>query len=100
MEMELPMVMTVLEARVPEERWIALQEAFKTGVQRKPTQMVEAFLVQSTEEPTLWRGVTVWRSRQALEEYRGSVATPGGVLIFRSVGAEPTLTVLDVAGHM
>jgi hypothetical protein len=27
----------------------------------------------------------------ALEEYRRLVETPGGVLLFRSVGAEPTL---------
>jgi hypothetical protein len=28
------------------------------------------------------------------------VETPGGVLFFRSVGAEPTLSIFDVAAHV
>jgi len=41
----------------------------------------------------------VWR-REALDEYRRSVETPGGVLRFRAAGAEPTLSIFDVAVHV
>ena len=36
------------------------------------------------------------QSRAALEEYRKSVATPGGVMMFRSVGVEPALSIWEV----
>lgn len=40
--------------------------------------------------------MTSWQSREGLQEYRESVATPEGVLVFRAVGAEPTLAIFDV----
>jgi hypothetical protein len=55
--------------------------------------------LQSTSDTTLWRAVAIWKSREGLEEYRRSVKTPGGVLLFRGVGAEPTLFILEVAAH-
>lgn len=92
------MVMTVLEAHVSSQQWKALREAYETAMAGGlPPQMTQTFLVQSTTDSTLWRGISVWRSREALEEYRRSVATPGGVLVVRSVGAEPSLHVFDVA---
>lgn len=93
------MVMTVLEAHVAADQWAAITQAYTQGFNRLPSQMVQTFLVQSTADPTLWRGISIWRSRNALEEYRQSVATPGGVLMFRSVGAEPTLTILEVVAE-
>ena len=93
------MVMTVLEAHVAAEKWAVLAASYKEGTAHLPPQMVETFLVQSTADPTLWRGISLWRSREALDEYRKSVQTAGGVLIFRAAGAEPTLTVFDVAAR-
>ena len=84
-------VMTVLEARVAPDRWDQLRRAFEEGRARLPTQMVHAYLVQSAAEPTLWRGISVWHSRESLTAYQQSVETPGGVLMFRMAGAEPTL---------
>ncbi len=43
--------------------------------------------------------MTVWQSRQALDEMRQSNETPRGVLIFRAVQAEPVLSVFDVAAQ-
>ena len=90
------MVMTTLEAHVASEQWDTLRRTFAENSNRLPSQMVQTFLVQSTTDATLWRGISIWRSRQALDEYRRSVETPGGVLMFRSVGAEPTLTIFEV----
>ncbi len=93
------MIMTVLEAHVPTEKWAALEAAFRSGNGHLPPQMVQSYLVQSTGDPTLWRGISVWRSREALEEYRRSVETPGGILMFQSVGVEPQLSLFEVVTH-
>ncbi len=90
------MVMTVLEGHVAAEKWDALRQTYTQGSNRLPSQMVQTLLVQSAADPTVWQVIGIWRSRKALDEYRRSVETPGGVLMFRSVGAEPTLTILEV----
>ncbi len=90
-------VMIVLEARVAREHWSSLAEAFGAGGARVPAQMLRAYLVQSAADPELWRILSVWRSRAALDEYRRSAGTPEGVLMFRSAGAEPTFSAFEVA---
>lgn len=90
------MVMTVLEATVPVEQHEALQRMFSDGAHHLPSQMVRNYLVRSADDPLLWRGVSVWRSREALEEYRSAVDVPGGVLMFRAAGAEPSLTIFEI----
>ena len=94
------MVMTILEGHVAQENWADLERAFEAGADPLPSPLVQSYLVQSSTDPTVWRVTTLWRSREALEEYRASVETPGGVLIFRSVGAEPTLSIFDVRVHV
>ena len=94
------MIMTILEAQVASEQWEALQQAWQAQSEQRPAQLVQSFLVQSTTEPTLWRGISIWPSRQALEEMRRDVSTPGGVLIFRAAGAEPTLSLFEIVDHL
>ena len=89
-------VMTVLEGRVPPDRAPELQRLYDAAGPL-PSQMLEAFLVQSSTDPLVWRGISIWRSREALEEYRRSVTTPTGIAMFRSVGAEPTVSMWSVA---
>jgi hypothetical protein len=88
--------MTALEAEVPAGRWSELTERFRGAGTRLPSQLLHAFLVQSATEPTRWRAISIWRSRAALEEYRRSVAVPAGIAMFRSLGAEPAVTVWAV----
>ncbi len=89
-------VMTVLEARVAPDRWADLVRLYQSGGTRLPPQMLQTALVQAESDRQLWRGISVWRSRAALEEYRRSVETPGGVAMFRAVGAEPVLSIWTV----
>ncbi len=93
------MVLTILEAHVAPEQWETLKQAYQQAGARLPPQQVENFLTQSVEDPTRWQLCAMWKSREALEEYRQSVQTTGGVLIFRAAGAEPTLMLFDVHGH-
>ena len=92
------MVVTMLEARVAEEQVAGLIEVFGGAGDALPPFIVESFLIQAAGSD-LWRIVTVWASQDDLDEYRASVETPEGVRMFRSAGAEPTLTVFDVAAH-
>ena len=93
------MVVTMLEARVSEERVAGLVDAFGGAGDALPPFIVESFLVHASGSD-LWRIVTVWASQDDLDEYRASVETPEGVRMFRSAGAEPTLMVFDVAAHI
>lgn len=92
------MIITMLEARVHEEQISGLVDSFDASGELPPA-IVESFLIREFDSD-LWRIVTVWKSREALDEYRTSVDTPGGVLIFRSAGAEPSLTVSEVSAHL
>ncbi len=91
------MVMTILEAHVAPENWATLEQASQQGGSRLPAQMAQVFLVQSAQDATLWRLISLWRGRAALEDYQRSVETPGGVLLFRAADAEPALSIFEVA---
>ena len=92
------MLVTILEAEVAPEQSSALRSAFDQAGDQLPPAIRETFLMH-VEGSDVWRIATVWNSREELEDYRRSVKTPGGIIMFRSAGAEPTLTIHDVAGH-
>jgi hypothetical protein len=91
-------VMTVLEAHVPAERWADLERAFAGLDAGKPAALIDSYLAQGITDPTIWRLVGVWQSREALDAYRTTVPAPGGVLLFRAVGVEPSMTMFEVRG--
>ena len=93
-----PMVMTTLDALVPEVRWADLLDGFTEAIASPEPGLVETFLVQSRNEPTRWRIVTLWRDAAALEARRAS-GPPRGPAIFRAAGADPSLTIAEVAVH-
>lgn len=90
------MVITILEAHVAAENWSILQDDYKQRSVQLPPQMIQTFLLQDTVDQTLWQIISIWKSREALEEMRNSGETPGGVLMFRNVGVEPKLSILNV----
>jgi quinol monooxygenase YgiN len=90
------MVITILEAHVGGENWVTFQKDFKNRIKKLPPQMVQTFLLQSAADPTLWQIISVWKSREALDEMRNSGETPEGVVMFRNVGAEPKLSIFTV----
>ncbi len=87
-----------LEAHVAPEKYPILEKVFKEGKDQRPPQLLQTFLVQSTTDPTLWRIIGLWDSREALEEMR-RLGTPKGILMFRETGAEPTLSTFDVIAY-
>jgi quinol monooxygenase YgiN len=93
------MVITILEAQVAAEKATLLEQAFNQGIQRLDAGIAQTFLLRSSKDPGLWRIVTVWQSRDALDAMRRTGDTPRGVLMFQAAGAEPTLSVFDVVAH-
>lgn len=87
-------VLSVTSATVPPESEPAVTEAYRAVTTRLPHMVLHTVLVRG--EANEWRIITLWRSREQLEEYRRSVGTPAAVKIFQDAGAEPTVTVLDV----
>ncbi len=90
------MVITILEAHVNAEKSQVLLDAYRKDLHSLPPQMVRTYITQSASDKTLWQIISVWKSREALEEMRNSGGTPAGILMFRAAGAEPKLAVFDV----
>jgi Uncharacterized conserved protein len=94
------MVITILETRVEPDMVPALLAAYQNGFTHLPPGLIRTFLAHSAEDKTIWRMISVWESREALEEMRRSRATPEGILMFRAAGAEdPTLSIFEVAAY-
>lgn len=90
------MVMTILEGRVSEENWPALEQAYHQGAEQEEPGLVRSYLVHAQKESDLWRILTIWTSREALEAMRKSMETPRGVLMFRAAHSEPVLSIYDI----
>jgi quinol monooxygenase YgiN len=90
------MVLTILEATVAPERAPDLQAAFRTAATQVPPGLIRSHLVRAAAEPARWRIETLWTSREALAAMR-QTGTPAGVLMFRAAGAEPSLSLYEVA---
>ena len=91
------MVMTILEAQVAQDKWKMLEDEYKQALQQLDPGITQTYLLHEFKDQTLWRIATIWESRAALDAMRASGITPRGVLIFRAAGAEPTLTVFEIA---
>lgn len=92
----MPLVVTVLEARVLPERVADLQAAYTEAAHGPfPPGLVRSSLLQQRSDQTQWRIETVWQSQDALAAMRQSPAKPRGVQIFEAVGAQPSLSIFD-----
>ena len=77
-----------------------MRRAFDAGRTHLPEGLVESYLIQSRSDAEVWRIISVWASGEALAQMRRTEPIPGGVLMFRAAGADPTLVVFDVAGRL
>ena len=90
------MILTVLEATLEPGRESDLQAAYAAAASRaRPPGLARSELLRDVQDPSRWRIQTWWQDRQALEAMRGA-GTPAGILMFRSAGAEPSLSIFEV----
>jgi len=93
------MVMTVLEARVSPERVGDLERAYRAAGASLPPGIVETFLARDVRDAGVFRIVTIWESRGALEAMRASEETPKGIVLFQEAGASPEISIFEVLAH-
>src|SRR5512138_3487398 len=97
-----PMMITVVEARVAEENWPLLEQAYRQSSQQMPPGLEQSFLVHGIEDRDLWQIITVWSGMPSLQQLQRSIeagVTPRGVLIFREAHAEPSHSVFEVVHY-
>ncbi len=92
------MIMTVLEGKVSSDKSSILLDAYKETTKDLPPEIVKTYIVKNVENENTWRIITIWRSKEALEEMKKH-GTPAGVLMFRSVDTEPTLSIYEVVEY-
>jgi hypothetical protein len=88
------LVVSITSATVPPASTAQLTEAYRAATSQLPHMVLDTVLVRGDSDN--WRIITVWRSREQLEEYRREVGTSAAVKIFRDLGAEPTVSDFDV----
>lgn len=93
------MIFTQLEGKVTSEQWDTLKQAFHAGIQPLPSAIYQTYLIQDQTESEVWRIITIWRSYEALQDYRASIETPEGIIMFRAAGTEPTLSISEVMDY-
>ena len=97
------MVVTLLEGVVDATKVEQLQEGYREIASDLPEVLVETFLVRDLGAETSFGILTMWSSMDALQGMRRQAeaegSKPKGVLVFESVGVQPTLRVLDVLHH-
>jgi quinol monooxygenase YgiN len=91
------MMLASVEGHVPQESWATLQQAFTKA--ERPAGLRAGFLIQDQADPTLWRVLGIWISRDAFQAYRQMTPVPGALAIFRAAGVEPTMSFLDIKDH-
>ena len=100
-----PQIFTILEAYVPKNKWDALKNAYaqitpKTAGGTGIIRPLQSHLVQSQQNLEFWSIISVWQDMTILQQMRQREAVPAGVRIFREVGAEPTLSIFEVAASI
>ena len=93
------MVITILEAHVAPDKAAKLEAAYNQEIEQLDAGITETFLVCDSKDASVWRIITLWESRAALEAMRQSGQTPRGVVMFRAADAEPMLSVFEVVAH-
>ena len=89
-------IITILEARVNEQKWDTLRSAYQAVKENQPAPMpLQSFLMQMKKEPMLWRIISIWESMEVLLKMKSLGETPAGVLVFRQADAEPTLSIFE-----
>ncbi len=90
------MVAAVFEAALDAGQAADRARLLDEGRPPRPAGVVTATLLFDGSRGRL---VAVWKSRDALERYLATGAVPRGEELMRKVGAEPTMTIVDVLEH-
>jgi hypothetical protein len=88
-------ILTEVSATVPSDRAGAVLAAYRALLEKPlPDGMIRTQLVEGPDDA--WRIQSLWRDQTALDTMRAGPEPPAAPLLFRNLGVEPTLTILQV----
>jgi hypothetical protein len=90
------MVAAIFEAPLDARQAAELARLMDEGRASRPSGVVTATLLY---DGAVARLVAVWDSRDALEAYLATTDVPRGRELMLRVGADPTMTIVDVLEH-
>ena len=91
-------VLTEVRATVGPDRVDDLVAGFRQLLRSStPDGLLRTELLRGPEGQ--WRIQTLWRDKAALDAMRAASEPPAAPSLFRSVGADPSLTVLEVTAY-
>ena len=88
-------VVTMVEGVVPAEGVPALLETFPAAEPGDLPPFILSTTLAREADSDRWRVVTIWRSREDLDEYLASVDTPGALAAFRAAGVEAEVSLWE-----
>ncbi len=83
------MVLSVLEAIVPQAKWNDLKITFQQATELLPSRICETLLIQSVDEPQRWKIVTILHGKNYSLQVQDNMQKCGASEIFRAIGIEP-----------
>jgi quinol monooxygenase YgiN len=93
------MIVTILEGHVPSNRWNDFENSYREIIKHLPVQLKETFLIQDEHDPTLWRVISVWKSREDYDVIKFDPLYHSCSELYRSVGVESTRRTFNVVAH-
>lgn len=94
------MFITILRGQVAHENWVRLQLHYDKLVNSLPEGLLDTYLIQSHEQPTLWEIITIWKNEEAFEKGRAQKKTEAAELLFCDSGSIPEIQSFQVRrGH-
>ena len=55
-------MITEVDRVVPSAKWQEFKTSYRSMVRELPPLLVRTYLLQDTQDPTVWRVATIWRS--------------------------------------
>jgi hypothetical protein len=90
------MFVTILRGHVAQEHWERLRQQYERQIKSIPDGLMETYLVQGHEQPTLWQVLTFWQSEEVYEGARGQKKMTACETIFYDAGAMPERSCFQV----
>jgi hypothetical protein len=90
------MVLSVLEADVPQVKWNDLKITFQQATILLPSQICETLLIQSVGDPDRWKIVTIMHGKKYAGHVQDDLPLCNANEIFRAIGIEPEQILYNV----
>jgi len=92
-------VLVIVEAQVPQDKWEALRNAFAQAMKNRLDGIISSHLTQDIHERNLWRISTIWESHETAMSHYESGATMPSMHAFHLIGIVPDMIITDIVAQ-